>query len=480
MKILDLFKRKQKSITYKRAFEAANTGRLYADWVTGTKSADSDIRWSLKTLRARSRDLCQNNDYARRYLDLVAVNIVGPKGITLQVRSRETTGKLDQIANQILEGAFADWGMAKNCTTNGKLSWIDAQRIFIESVARDGECFVMFVEDNSNRYGFRLQFIDADYIDQEKNEILPNGNQIRMGVELSVSGEPIAYWIKTKDPNDYQLGAVVSRDVRITADKMLHAFRQDRIGQTRGVPWTATAMTRLKMLGGYEEAELIAARISASKMGFFTSPAGDDYQADGEQADGTLQMDVQPGQFSQLPAGVDFKPYDPQHPSTAFESFEKAMLRGVASGLGVSYTSLSNNLEAVSYSSIRQGLIEERDKWRVSQHWMVEHFCQPIYLRWLSQTLDSGILNLPLAKIFKFSTTAWVPRGWQWVDPRNEVESQITAINNGLMTRTQALAERGLDIEDVLREKQSEDEMIVAMGIEITGGTAQLNPQGAQ
>jgi lambda family phage portal protein len=236
-------------------------------------------------------------------------------------------------------------------------------------------------------------------------------------------------------------------------------------------------MTRLKMLGGYEEAELVAARVSASKMGFFVSESGDEYQGDGNNPDGTLNMEVQPGQFAQLPAGVDFKSYDPQHPSTAFRDFEKAMLRGIASGLGVSYTSLANDLEAVSYSSIRQGLLEERDHWRTMQYWMIEHFCQPVYLRWLRQTLDSGIVNLPANKFFKFSSTQWVPRGWQWVDPRNEAEAQIVAINNGLMTRTQALAERGLDIEDVMREKQAEEEIIAGYGITLPGGTSPIQPE---
>ncbi|MGI9116908.1 MAG: phage portal protein, partial [Gaiellales bacterium] len=154
-----------------------------------------------------------------------------------------------------------------------------------------------------------------------------------------------------------------------------------------------------------------------------------------------------------------------QHPSSAFKDFEKAMLRGIASGLGVSYTSLANDLEAVSYSSIRQGLLEERDFWRVHQHWMVAHFCEPVYLAWLRSTLENGVVNLPVAKFDKFSATQWVPRGWQWVDPRNEVEAQITAINAGLMTRTQALAERGLDIEDVLAERAAEDELMAAMGV---------------
>jgi hypothetical protein len=43
------------------------------------------------------------------------------------------------------------------------------------------------------------------------------------------------------------------------------------------------------------------------------------------------------------------------------------------------------------------------------------------------------------------------------------------------MTRTQALAERGLDIEDVLRERQAEDEMIASFNVNLeaqNGGNA--------
>lgn len=471
MSILDIFKRTPKP-SRKRGFEAANTGRLFSDWMTQTKTADSDLRYALRAMRARSRDLCQNNDYARRYLNLVSTNVVGPKGITLQVRARELTGALDQIANQQLEAAFYAWGQPGVCTVDGRLSWIDAQRVFIESVARDGECFVLFVEDNANPFRFRLQFIDPDLIDQDKNEILANGGQIRMGIEVDAAGRPVAYHVRVRPPDDYQIGSTNPRTERISADRMIHAFRPDRIGQNRGSPWTATAMTRLKMLGGYEEAELVAARISASKMGFFVSESGDEYQGDGNNPDGSLSMDVQPGQFAQLPAGVDFKSYDPQHPSTAFRDFEKAMLRGIASGLGVSYTSLANDLEAVSYSSIRQGLLEERDHWRMVQNWVIEHFCQPVYLRWLRQTLDAGIINLPASKFLKFSATIWVPRGWQWVDPRNEAEAQILAINNGLMTKTQALAERGLDLEDVLLEQQAETELSDKIAPDSAGAVA--------
>lgn len=65
--------------------------------------------------------------------------------------------------------------------------------------------------------------------------------------------------------------------------------------------------------------------------------------------DGAPIMDASPGTFAQLAAGQDFKEFDPQYPNGEFDSFHKAVLKGIASGLGVSYTALSNDLEATSY-----------------------------------------------------------------------------------------------------------------------------------
>jgi capsid protein len=91
-------------------------------------------------------------------------------------------------------------------------------------------------------------------------------------------------------------------------------------------------------------------------------------------------MQADPGTFHNLPAGVDFKGFEPQFPSNDFESFHKSILRGIASGLGVSYTSLSNDLEATSYSSIRQGALEERDFYKNITSFVIEHFIRPVFL----------------------------------------------------------------------------------------------------
>ena len=72
------------------------------NWVSEVKSINEDLRTQGEALRARARDLEQNNDYASRYLNLVETNIVG-EGIKLQSKARTNKGKLDNRINRIIE-----------------------------------------------------------------------------------------------------------------------------------------------------------------------------------------------------------------------------------------------------------------------------------------------------------------------------------------------------------------------------------------
>ena len=319
-------------------------------------------------------------------------NVVGSNGFSLQVKALGGDGNLDMSGNQAVENAFNLWGKCGNCTVDGKMSWVDAQKMAIESLVRDGEVFVLKHRGRDYHDSFGIQFIEPDEIDEEKNGRLANGNEIRMGVELNANKRPVAYYKLAYHPGDYDYAnkAVPAKHTRIPAENMIHIFMPLRAGQTRGEPWLTPVMPSMKQLGGFREAAVINARIGASKMGFFTSPAGDGFAAD--DMDGhTPIMDVEPGTMHQLPKGVSFESWDPQFPNNEFDSFHKSVLKGIASGLGVSYTALSNDLEATSYSSIRQGALEERDYYRDIQQLLNDHFIYKVYESWLESALEDAI-----------------------------------------------------------------------------------------
>lgn len=469
MGLLSFFTR-TKSAPAKRDYLAASKGRLYMDFKGSNKSADAEIRWSLRDLRNRSRDLERNNEYARRYLQLLQTNIVGESGFRLQLKGRNIDGTIDMAGNNIIEAAWEDFCRLGGPTVDGKMSMTDLSNHVIRGMARDGEVFLHIVNKNYLRHGIGVQIIEPDRVDEQMNETLRDGNQVRMGIELDSSTRRVAaYHVLVNNPGDYDYATTTTGTFRqrIPADRMLHVYVQERADQTRGVPWTVTAMPALKMLHGYREAELVAARVGAAKMGFFTSPAGDGFTADGFEDTFTPLYDAEAGTFHQLPAGVDFKAFDPTHPTTAFADFEKAILRGIAGGLGVSYTAIANDLEGTSYSSIRQGALEERDFYKTQQRFVIEHFIDPMFRLWMRHVMDFALIPINgQGKFEKFALgISWRARGFQWVDPLKEINAAVVGLQNGIISHTDIAATYGRDAEETFAQIQRDKEMAKIFGL---------------
>ena len=479
MAIFDIFTKKVKPEPkmMKRSYAAANPGRLFADFKSSERSADSELSPVLKVIRSRSRDLVRNNQYAKRYINLLKTNVIGGKGFGLQVKALDSVGNLDEAGNSAVEQAFMQWGKLGNPTVDGKMSWVDAQRLCLETLARDGEVFIVKHRGAGFKDSFAIEFIESDQVDETKNEKLPDGNEIRMGIELDKFKKPIAYHFLTYHPGDYDFTtmSVAKKTIRIPADRVIHVFLPLRSGQTRGEPWMSPAMSGLKQLGAYIEASLVAARVGASKMGFFVSPGGDGFVAD--DLDGQIPlMDAEPGTFHQLPNGVDFKTFDPQNPNNEFESFHKSILKSVASALGISYTSLSNDLEATSYSSIRQGALEERDYYRDVQQFMIDHFVCPVFEAWLLSAMEMNTFGIPSVQYDKFSYAAeFRGKGWSWIDPLKEMNASVIGLKAGVLSLQDVASNYGKDAEELMAQIARDKGLAEQFGIKYA-----LEPYGAQ
>lgn len=457
-----------------RNFYAGALDRLTNSFKGTNLSINESLKRDLDKMRHRSRELVHDVDYGKKYINMVKTNVVGSKGVKLQARSKGSDGLPDTKDNKAIESAFADWGRMENCTVTGKLSMTDVELIAIAAVATDGECLIRFVTGTAYKYGFALQPIEADRLDTQLNRDSVNGgNSIVMSVELDPFEKPVAYYILTKHPSETTVTFGNRKYERIPADEIIHLFKPERIAQSRGIPWMHSAMRRLGMVAGYEEAELVAARGGASKMGFYYTETGEEYKGDDKDANGNLIQEVEPGTIEQLPKNVRFEAYDPQHPTGAYNYFLRGTLRGASAGLNVAYTSLTGDLEAVNYSSIRTGLIEERENWRMLQGWFVEHFMVPVYERWLSAALTRGLIvnevgvKLPLHKKEKFLNVKWQTRGWAWVDPLKDQQASALAVSSGHMTNSAVVAAQGEDLEEIYETLQWENELATKYGLKL-------------
>ena len=437
----------------KRKIDAGEVTRLNASWSPSNLPADDEIRKSLERIRARSRDLAYNNEYARKYLQMVQTHIVGPSGFVLQ--SLAADGRQpDRLARDAIELAFWQWSLPGNCEATGRHSFSDFCRLVVETVARDGEALILRRRGADNAWGYQLKLLEIDRLPVEKNEQLKDGNSIVMGVELNPDGRAVAYWLNLGSLNTSGIGVKLTR---VPAADVLHIYKPMRPEQHRGLPWMTPVMSGLKMLAGYEEAAIVAARVGAAKMGFYTSPDGQADPLADDQIAGEFYQDAEAGAFAVLPPGYDFKSWDPDYPHQGYKDFVQARLRSIASGLGIAYHTLANDLADVNYSSARAGTLEERDNWIVLQNWLIVSFLRPVFLDWVEQGLARGAIvmpngsALPAAKADKFAAHEWQGRRWTWVDPVKDIEAARLAIKTGIASPQMIAAQNGVDIDDVLQ-----------------------------
>jgi len=461
----------------RRGYKGALPSNLTADWPTAQTSANAELRRSLRNLRSRSRELARNKGVMKKFLSMIGANVIGADGITLRVtfdpHGNSTTERDAQLAQEI-EDAFKEWGRPENASSSGKLSFTGQQWFAIRSMARDGEFLAREVLNADNPFGYALAFRDPAWLDETYNQIVEGGRRILMSVEIDENDRPIRYWL-TRPISDYlypEFDQRYSYRTPVAASEIIHKFliTEDEV-QTRGVPWAHAAMEDIHVLGGLVDAELYASRAGACVTDYFMPPADEDQ---GDETD-FLPADFEPGAVRELesgvaqvlPAGWEVKSNDPKHPNTNISAFIKEVKRDIASGLEVAYEGLANDRESVNYSSIRAGLLEERDFYRMLQAFMVQHFCHRVFQNWLKSAMVKGAVNLSLRDYERVRDT-WRPRGWDWVDPLKDIQAAILAIANGLECRTDYCSERGDDFTDNVKKLAAETKALEAAGILVT------------
>jgi lambda family phage portal protein len=459
-KTLAAFGLQRRPMSPRADYRGAAGGRLMGDFRSQSlRSADQIIRPDGLTLRARARELVLNNATAARVPALFSENVIGKDGITLQARVKNSRGDFHEANNTKIEDAWDRWCEADTASADGQRCWTETETLVTETECVDGEVLIRLLDGFDNEFGFTTELIDVDQLDWTYNVFPAAGvNEVRMGVELNQWRRPVAYHILTAHLGE---GKGWKRE-RVPAEQIIHLFIQRRVAQTRGVTWFAPVIVDLNNLGMYREAELIAARTAAAKMGFLQQKmpeAGEgalETDEKGNLKQPYIQWDADPGVIEQLPGGWEFQGWDPTHPTTAFAEFDKAILRSIATGLRVSYLSLSSDLSDTSFGSGRIGMLAERAVYQAMQQRFIKKVEQRVYRRWLRNALLSGAVQLDSFDAKRYEGVMWHPRTFPWIDPQKDIEAKGKEVAMGFNSLTRIAAEQGRDLEDVFREREEE------------------------
>ncbi|WP_374305633.1 phage portal protein [Methylocella sp.] len=408
------------------------------------------------TLARRAQYLVANNGHAAAGVAAWTSALAGA-GIKPQSRAA------DPQARKAVNAAFTSWTDAADAA--GVLDFYGIQALIARSLVVAGEAFVILSHDETG--ALRLRVLDAGQVDGSYHADLQGGAHIVAGIEFDAAGRRAAYHM-WRDPPGLPLGGSVEL-LRVPAEDVCHIYRLDAPGMVRGVSWFAPVLLRLADLDTAHGAQLVRQQIAALLTGFVVDPNGNAAgYAGAPDGQGGVEPSLEPGEMKVLRPGEDVRFSEPAQIGAEAIDFLKITAREIAAGLGIPYEQLTGDLSGVNYSSIRAGLVEFRRRAEMLQLATIIHqFCRPVWRRWLAAEILAGRIHAPGFERDPESWLAvdWLPPKNDWVDPLKDAQAEILAIDAGLMSRRQAVAARGYDLEALDAEIAADAAAAEALGL---------------
>ena len=443
-----------------RNYDAARMDRLGNGWAAAGGTAEQSDRPYRERLWRRARDLERNNDIAKSIILAFERNVVGP-GFNVQARVKKKNGDDDEKTNKAIEKAWEKWQRARNCDVTGQSSFNEILKLIIRRRVVDGEIFIIKTYDSSARIPFKIQLVEADQMDTSR-QYGENGNLVKSGVEVNKVNKPVAYWFYETMPDGY----FAVNSIRIPADQVIHLFSKTRATQVRGMSELASSMDSIRDTGECLEAERVKARIAACLCMIITAGQGtlnpyarmNHMPKEGQRRINTIE----PGMVEYLQQGEDISVVNPGNIPTNTKDFVEQEQRLVGAGQGISYEMISRDVSKATYSSARQGLLEDRRTFGPIQGYLVEHACIEIYTEFVISAVLAGELDI---KDFwqnkdRYLEHVWIPPGWTWVDPLKDVKASGQEIDSNFATLEEKCAEQGKDWKEVVDQRAREKRYI--------------------
>lgn len=451
----------------RRALDSGAVGRRFPAGSRIT-NLNSDILNTGRTIRERAAYYARNNSHAAAAVTALVSNIVGP-GIVPSPQHP------DPAERARLADLFTRWTDAADF--DGGTDFYGLQALAVRGWITDGESFghMLTMPDVGPTVPLQLRLVHPSQIPTDWPMSLVN-NAVRGGIEHDQYGRRLAYLALPFRPDDPLMAMTKAgwNPVRLPADDVVHLFEALEPGQVRGLSWFAPVLLPLQELDQLQDAALVRAKLANLICAALVDPNGDTGGLPGAQNADVLNVGLEPGTILPLRPGTSLEFFDPKE-SANYSPFVKEHLRAIAAGLGLPYEIFTGDLENVNYSSIRAGLVEFRKR---LEHWQhnvfVFKFCRPVWDRWVRTAVLSGQID-PIAYArdpAAYHAVEWLPPRQEWVDPAKDLEAETGAIAAGLMSRTAALARRGVDINRVRAEIAAERAADAAAGLTFT------NPQG--
>lgn len=450
------------------AYDAAGNGKRSSAWNPGSDAISALLMASGDTLRRKVRQLVRNNAWASNALDSYVANAIGTGIVPTSTHS-------DPAIKTAIEQAWLRW--TDESDADGLCDFYGQQQLAARMMLEGGEAFARLrprrLQDGLS-VPLQVQLLESEQLPITKIDGGLNNNKVRAGIEFDLIGRRVAYHfyrehpfagIAALNPGDTSQTTRVPSVIADPAKGAIHLFQPLRAAQLRGQPRFTPVLAKLYELDQFDDATLskqknlaffmlAVKRLAAEGTGIMNEAAGD-----GTTAEGDADVVMEPNTLQYLQDGEEIQEIGGKGPGSEYETFMSVQLHAIAAGIGLTYEQLTGDLKGVTYSSIRQGVLEFRRKCEQWQHnVMVFQFCRPIWRAWMDAAVLSGALVLPGYEQdpTPYLAVEWTPPAWPWVDPKTETDAAIAEVRAGFTARTDVCKQKGTDRQTV-DKKQAED-----------------------
>ncbi|PXX53247.1 phage portal protein, lambda family [Pseudomonas sp. LAMO17WK12:I10] len=460
----------------KASYEGAGEGRRSTGWDAPDNGINSINTPALRNLRARSRAAVRNDPYAFNVIDKRVSNLIGT-GITPRPRIEDDT------LRNLLQELWDDW--VDESDADDRTDFYGQQALVARTVETSGECFVR-LRPRSLEEGLavplQLQALAPEFVPHDKYETTRDGNFIRAGIEFTPGGKRVAYWMYLAHPRDAtSLNAGYNQLVRVPATQVLHIFEPVEPGQLRGVPRLSPVLKRLRSLDNYDDAVLFRQEVANLFAGFISRPPPDSGQAPRDPVTGqllTLDHDgftpmvaLEPGTMQELAPGEEVEFSKPPDAGNNYPDFMRQQLMAAAAGTGTPYEILTGDMREVNDRALRVVLNEFRRRLEQLQFSVYVHqLCRPVRAAWLDMAILSGAVELAnyAQRRREYLRTRWVPQGWAYIQPVQDVQARRMEVQAGFASRSEMCLRTGYDAEAVDAENAADLARATSLGLNYT------------
>ncbi|TVQ64476.1 MAG: phage portal protein [Phycisphaerales bacterium] len=413
-----------------------------ADSLSADAAASPGVR---RMLRDRGRYETANNSYAKGIVLTLANDTVG-SGPRLQL----LTDNPD--INDRVEEAFAQW-----CKAIDLPEKLRAMRM---ARAEAGEAFGVMAQNPrlNSRVKLDLRLFEADQVATPTITSLdPNAVD---GVVFDAWGNPVEYHFLKRHPGDVARSgqfAFGHEYDTVPARNVIHYFRADRPGQSRGIPDITPALPLFALLRRYTLATIGAAETAANFAGilYTDAPAG----GESEAVEPMDSIELEARALLTMPGGWRMEQMRAEQPTTTYNEFKREILNEIARCLNMPFNVAAGNSSGYNYASGRLDHQTYFKSLEVEQDFIERKVLDRLFAAFLDEAvLITGLLPLQVRSMIAAGELdhQWFWDGREHVDPAKEAMAQERRLNNNTTTLAAEYARKGLDWEHELRQRFKE------------------------